>query len=127
MNPLILAFFSTLIGLAFGASNACIDLNLAQGHSFSESVTLCQSKATKFQFTTTTRPPIIMTISCVTKTILPRFLHPIPDPTKISTGKIQSYLPYLLGSSAILSLTAIISKFSFSFVIFMIGFFYNMY
>ena len=115
MNALIFAFSSVVIGLACGASNSCIDLNLSRGYSFSESVSQCQSKATKFQITTTTWLPTIMTLPRVSKTIPPRFLHPIITPTKLSTNKIQSYLPYLLASSAILSLTAIISKFSFSF------------
>ena len=113
MNGLIFAFFSAVICLACGASNSCIDFNLSQGYSFSESVAQCQSKATKFKISTTTSLPAIMTLPHVSKTIPPRFLHPIISPTKLSTGKVQPYLPYLLASSAILSLSAIISKFSF--------------
>ena len=118
MNGLILASLSVIIGLACGASNSCIDFNLSQGYSFSESVAQCQSKVTKLKIFTTTSSPSVKTQSPIHKTIPPRFFHPVISSTKSPIGKVQSYLPYLLATSAILSLSAILSKLSFSYFLY---------
>ena len=116
MNCLIFTSFFVLIGLIYGSSNSCINFNLQQGYSFSESVAKCQSKVTShLKIFTTTNIPSVKTQSPTHKAIPPRFFNPAISSTKSPIGKVKSYLPYLLATSAILSLTAILSKFPFSY------------
>ena len=110
--------FGLAIGLCLSRSNTCLDYHLRQGHSFSDAVINCQLKATSLiQFAPTTNLPSTQSQFLTPKALPPRFLVPSLISTNPPMANIKTYLPYVLGISVTLSLSILLSKFPFPFII----------